>query len=76
MLNSVLPMTPHGVMTFVNSSYAYGNLYNTRRYTLVQSFCFQGPDLYKICKNHTVLADYFEAKGETKIPTIQIPHSL
>ncbi len=36
-------MTPYGVMTFVKSPYAYGNLYegfNTRRYTLVQGFCF------------------------------------
>ncbi len=37
------PMMPYGVMTFVNSPQAYGNLYeayNTRRYTLVRGFCF------------------------------------
>ncbi len=36
-------MTAYAVMTFVNSPYAYGNLYggfNTRRYTLVHGFCF------------------------------------
>ncbi len=37
------PMTANAVMTFVNSPYAYGNLYgvfNTRRYTLVHGFYF------------------------------------
>jgi len=36
-------MTHMCVMTLVNSPLAYGNLYgalNTRRYTLVQGFCF------------------------------------
>ncbi len=43
LLTLYCPMTPYGVMTLVNSPYAYGNLYgafNTRHFTLVQSFCF------------------------------------
>ncbi len=43
MFNPYCPMTPCGVMTFVNSPYVNGNLYgafNTRRYTLVQGLCF------------------------------------